>query len=121
MAEQENRFPSEKRAEPRIEAGQFHSVEINPGIPLPIYQFNLRDVSDNGVCILVKADSPILEHLKVGQVMDLKYYAMDGSKANIVRQLKTKIRHITKGTPGHYNGHCLVGVAILNDSDEDLE
>jgi hypothetical protein len=35
--------------------------------------------------------------------------------------LKTKIRHITKGTPGHYNGHCLVGVAILNDSDEDFE
>jgi hypothetical protein len=121
MAEQEYRSPTEKRAEPRIEAGQFHSVEINPGSPLPIYQFNLRDVSDNGVCILVKADSPILEHLKVGQVMDLKYYAMDESKANTVRRLKTKIRHITKGTPGHYNGHCLVGVAILNDSDEEFE
>ncbi len=53
--------------------------------------------------------------------MKLKYYAMDESKANIVRQLKTKIRHITKGTPGHYNGHCLVGVAILNEADADLE
>jgi hypothetical protein len=121
MAEPENRSPTEKRTEPRIEAGQFHSVEINPGIPLPIYQFNLRDVSDSGVCILVKADSPILEHLNVGQVLDLKYYAMDESKSNIVRQLKTKIRHITKGTPGHYNGHCLVGVAILNEAEEDFK
>ena len=121
MAEPENCSSTEKRTEPRIEAEQFHSVEINPGIPLPIYQFNLRDVSDSGVCILVKADSPILEHLNVGQVLDLKYYAMDESKSNIVRQLKTKIRHITKGTPGHYNGHCLVGVAILNEADEDFK
>ena len=57
----------------------------------------------------------------MGQVLDLKYYAMDESKANFVRQLKTKIRHITKGTPGHYNGHCLVGVAIFSEADEDLE
>ncbi|MDZ7579533.1 MAG: PilZ domain-containing protein [Deltaproteobacteria bacterium] len=120
MAVQENRLPAEKRSEPRIEAGQFHSVEINLGVPLPIYQFNLRNVSDTGVCILVKQDSPILQHLKVGQVLELKYYAVDESKANIVRRFKTEIRHITKGTPGHYNGHFLVGVAIFSAAQEDL-
>jgi hypothetical protein len=87
-------------------------------MPLPIYQFNLRDVSESGVCILVKQDSPILEHLKVGQILDLKYYATDESKTNTTRQLTTEIRHITKGTPGHYNGHCLVGVAISQETDE---
>ncbi len=115
MAHPENRVPTEKRSEPRIEAEQFHSVEINMGLPLPIYQFNLRDISDNGVCILVREDSPILEHLKVGQILDLKYYARDDSKCNIIRQLKTRIRHITRGTPGHFNGHHLVGVAIDGD------
>jgi hypothetical protein len=96
-----------------MDVERFHSVEINLGAPLPIYQFNLRDMSDNGVCILVKEDSPILEHIKVGQELDLKYYALDESKANTTRQLKTTIRHVTKGKPGHYSGHFMIGVSFV--------
>lgn len=92
---------------------KFHSVEIKLDAPLPIYQFNLRDISENGVCILVKDDSPILAHLKVGQELTLKYYALDESKNNIVKEVKTKIRHITKGEPGNYKGHYMVGVMII--------
>ena len=103
----------ERRSEPRIDGERFHSVEINLGAPLPIYQFNLRDISENGVCILVKEDSPIMKRLEVGQELDLKYYALDESNSNITKQLKTKIRHITKGKPGHFNGHYMVGVLFV--------
>lgn len=96
-----------------MDVKRFHSVEIKLGAPLPIYQFNLRDISENGVCILVKEDSPILEHLKVGQELELKYYAQDDSKANVVREVQTRIRHITKGKPGHFNGHYMVGVMFM--------
>jgi hypothetical protein len=103
----------DRRSEPRMDVERFHSVEINLGAPLPIYQFNLRDISENGVCILVKEDSPIIENIKVGQELDLIYYAMDVSRGNITKQLKTTIRHITKGKPGHYKGHYMVGVSFV--------
>lgn len=105
----------DRRSKPRTDVERFHSVEINLGAPLPIYQFNLRDISENGICILVKEDSPILEKIKVGQELDLIYYASDASKANITKRLKTTIRHITKGKPGHYKGHFMVGVSFADD------
>lgn len=117
MGEERKREIEDRRSEPRLEEGRFHSVEINLGAPLPIYQFNLRDVSEKGVCILVRENSPILKRIKVDQELDLKFYATDESKANIVKQMKTRIRHITKGTPGHYSGHCLVGVSVLDESE----
>ena len=113
MSNQTKSSSDERRSEPRTDVMQFHSVEIKLDAPLPIYQFNLRDISENGVCILVKEDSPILEHLKVGQELDLKYYALDDSKSNVVKEVKTKIRHITKGKPGNYKGHYMVGVMVV--------
>ena len=112
MKKEVNSSSDERRSEPRKDVKRFHSVEINLGAPLPIYQFNLRDISENGVCILVKEDSPILENIKVGQELNLIYYASDSSKTNITKQLKTTIRHITKGKPGHYRGHYMVGVSF---------
>ena len=103
----------DRRSVPRRDVERFHSVEINLGAPLPIYQFNLRDISENGVCILVKEGSPIIEHIKVGQELDLKYYASDESNTKRVKQLKTKIRHVTKGKPGNFNGHYMVGVSFV--------
>ena len=113
MKKEANSSSEERRSEPRMDVERFHSVEIKLAAPLPIYQFNLRDISENGVCILVKEDSPILDHIKVGQELDLKYYAIDESKANITKQLKTKIRHVTKGKPGHFGGHVMVGVSFV--------
>jgi len=54
-----------------------------------------------------------MKRLEVGQELDLKYYALDESNSNITKQLKTKIRHITKGKPGHFNGHYMVGVLFV--------
>ena len=64
--------PVEKRAEPRTTLEKMRSVELK--LPnLPIYVFRVKDNSPNGICVLVKADSDILNHIQEGQVLNLKY------------------------------------------------
>lgn len=101
----------ERRSEPRTLTEGLYSVEINLGGSIPIYQFKLRDISANGACILVKDDSPILNYLKVGQVLNMKYYSTD--RSNPTEFLASEIRHITKAEPGRFEGHYLVGVLVL--------
>jgi hypothetical protein len=112
MADQnnENSF-RERRSEQRRKAEKFHSVEFNLGGAVPIYQFGLRDISENGACILVKKDSPILQHLKVGQVMSMKFY--EQGIYNPATLLKSEIRHISPGKPGDNEDLVMIGIRIL--------
>ena len=105
----------EKRSEPREITEGLYSVEINLGGSVPIYQFKLRDISPNGACILVREDSPILKHLKVGQVLDMKYYSTD--RSNPSEFFKSEIKHITRSGPGEFRGHYMIGVLVLEKRD----
>jgi hypothetical protein len=112
MAEHElNKSFVEKRSEPRTLTADLYSVEINLGGSIPIYQFQLRDTSPSGACILVREDSPILKHLSVGQQLDMKYYSMD--KSNPTEYFKSEIMHITKSDSRRLKGHYLVGVRLV--------
>jgi hypothetical protein len=71
------------------------------------------DISPKGICVLVKEDSDLLNHLKVGDILDLKYYTTDSSRP--IEYLKTEIRHITKDEKGRFKGLYLVGLSILED------
>ncbi|RJR27223.1 MAG: hypothetical protein C4582_00835, partial [Desulfobacteraceae bacterium] len=84
------------------------------GPPLPIYQFALKDISSKGMCIIVRDGSPILKHLREGQMLELKCYSRDEFKSNITKSLRAEIRHITNGEPWHYKGSFLVGLLILD-------
>ena len=105
----------EKRSEPRTRTEDLYSVEINLGGSIPIYQFQLRDTSPSGACILIREDSPILKHLHVGQQLDMKYYSMD--KSNPTEYFKSEIMHITKSDTARLKGHYLVGVRLLAKSN----
>lgn len=104
-------FPNERRVEARQDAEGFYSVEIKAAETLPIYQFKLRDVSENGACIFVKEKSELLDFLKIGQIMDMKYYSSD--PMNPVQFIKTEIKHITQTDENRHKGHCLIGLKIL--------
>ena len=117
MADQNNhKSVAERRAEHRKKAGEYHSVEFNLGGAVPIYQFGLRDISENGACVVVKKDSPILEHIEVGQVLKLKFY--ERGIYNPATQLKSEIRHITAGTPGNNEELVMIGIRILERSEK---
>jgi hypothetical protein len=102
---------NEKRSEPRNIIDQYYSVEFSiQGCPFT-YQFKIWNISRKGICVLVKEDSELLNYLKVGDTLNLKYYTTDTSKP--IEFLRTEIRHITKDEAGRFKGLFLVGLSIF--------
>lgn len=100
----------ERRSEKRSAADKYYSVQFQPkGLP-SVYQFKIRNISSKGLCILIKNDSQVLEHLKVGDSLKMTYYAEDSTTHT--RIMQTRIKHISPGKPGHFEGHHLVGLVI---------
>ena len=101
----------EKRSEPRKILDQYFSVEFSVNSMLPVHQFKVRDVSPSGIGILVNESSAVFDHLKVGNVLEMKYNPRNSS--DLPEFLQTEISHITKMEQGQYKGHYLVGMLIL--------
>jgi len=101
----------EKRSETRGTPKAFHGASIKL-VGVPLYQFKLKDTSENGASILVKEDSFMLNYLEVGQILNISFSSELESDHN--GDFETEIVHITKMEEGRYNGHYLVGVRILN-------
>ena len=101
----------EKRSEPRTVIDQYYSVEFSIGNEAFLYQFKIWDMSSKGMCLLIKEDSAVLKHLKVDDIINMKYHKIDSPKPG--EYLKTKIRHITKDDEGRFKGHYKVGLLIL--------
>ena len=102
---------TERRSEARKVLDRHFSVEFSVNRMLPIHQFRVRDVSPTGLGILVNEGSAVLEHLKVGQVLEVRFNPKDPSDPP--ESLNTEIRHITKMEHGPYRGHYLVGMLVL--------
>jgi len=108
---------SEKRYESRTEVDQYYSVELSIPDASLIYQFRIWNLSSRGICIVVKKDSDLLEHLKVGNILNMKYYPTDSSCPT--EYLKTQIKHITKDKQGRFRNHVLVGLFIIEKQGSD--
>jgi len=102
---------TERRSEPRTIMDQFYSVEFSIADIPSLYQFKIWDMSSRGMCLLVKEGSEILERIKVGDIVDMRYYTIEAAKPTEYK--KTEIIHITKDTEGRFKGHYLVGISIL--------
>lgn len=100
-----------RRAEVRICHDQYHSVQFTKTGLCMIYQFKIWNIAKEGMCILVRQDSTVMNHLKVGDLLDMEYYSGQGTDP--VDQAKTQIKHITKNEDGHFKGHYLVGLSKL--------
>jgi len=103
---------NEKRKEQRTNA-ELSSVEFSVNTFALTYQFKILETSDSGMSILIKDDSAILEHLKEGQELDMKYYPENESETPKV--LKTKIIHITRSDSNRLRGHFQVGIQLLDE------
>ena len=101
----------ERRSKQRIPPERYYSVQFSVKDLAYIYQFKIRDVSTEGLCILVDENSEVLKHLKAGDVIDMKYYLSESM--GTTEALKTEIRHVTKDADKRFKGHCQVGLLIL--------
>ena len=63
------------------------------------------------MCILVKDGSDVLKHIEVGDTIEMTYYLADTQ--GVHETLNTQIKHITKNDDGRFEGHFMVGLAIL--------
>ena len=100
----------EKRSAKRAIPTGFNIAEIKlTGIPL--YQFKIKDISDSGASLLVKEDSAMINHLEVGQSLEIKLHSE--SQAGLNGYFEAKIKHITKIEEGRYKGHYSIGVRIV--------
>lgn len=114
---------SDRRSEQRQPSLKYHSVEMKLA-SLPIYLFKLKEVSSNGASFMVKEDSAILKHLKVAQVLNMRYHADDEKQPSEV--YRSEIKHITKALENPHKGHYAVGIRLLErltpaDPQDDLE
>jgi len=99
------------RQEPRKVVDKYYSVEFSIEALEPVYQFRIWNLSERGMCVLVREDSAVLNHLQEGKIFKMKYYPIDfPGKAE---QLETEVRHISKDDKGRFKGHFMVGLLIL--------
>ena len=101
------------RSEERKIADQYHSVEFMIKDLGSYYQAKIRDISSRGLCVLVREDSNVIEHLRVGDILDMRYYPSQPRRP--VDEWRTEIRHITKDEQGRFKHHYLVGLSIFDN------
>jgi hypothetical protein len=103
---------SERRKEERT-AATMASVEFAVNTLELVYQFKIIETSASGMSFIIKEGSAVLEHMKEGMVIDMKYYPEGVREAP--KFLKTRIMHITKSDTPRYRGHYQVGIKLLDD------
>ena len=109
----------ERRSEPRSVADRYFSVEFSIKNLDHVYQFQIRETSSSGLCVLVKEGSAVLDHLQVGDVLNLKYNPSNLTKPP--EHLSTKIKHITRDDLGRFKGHYMVGLALSVKGQPDIQ
>jgi hypothetical protein len=102
---------AERRSETRSPVDQYSIVEFSVEGLAHLYQFKIWNISPLGIGVLVTHGSEVLKHVKVGDILDMKYYRQELTEQP--EQLKTEIKHITKDAQGRFKGNYLVGLSIL--------
>ena len=93
----------------------FHSVEFVLQSPHPIYQFKLWRSDPDHVFLLVKDNSNLLRHLKVGNILPMKYHR--GGSAFETEVCDTQIESIVNEQDGRFRGHHRVELAIIPEEN----
>jgi hypothetical protein len=100
----------DRRVELRTEAHEVYAVELACSSLAFTYKFKIWNLSSKGTCIVVRDDSAVLKQIKVGDILEMKYYTTD--TPNLPECLGTEIKHITKDEGGRFKNHTLVGLQI---------
>lgn len=109
MCSDQRRLESSESRVPLPE--HFHSVEFVLQSPHPIYQFKLWRSERNRAFLLIKDSSTLLKHLKVGNILPMKYH-YDGSALD-TEVCDTQIEKIVNEEQGRFRGHHRVELAIV--------
>lgn len=104
---------AECRNEAKTILDEFYSVQFFLSDKEILYQFKLRNISSNGLCILVKKDSPVFTELQVGDILDMEYSKPESLGDSEL--FKTQIT--SKNSHDCYTGHSIVELTIIDNKD----
>lgn len=102
-----------RSSEPKKRVDQYYSVEFAIEGLESAYQFKIWNKTSTQMSILVKENSDVLPQLKVGDTLNMRYYA--DNLIHPTQCLETAIRRITRNDQGRLKGHYLVGLELLNN------
>jgi hypothetical protein len=80
------------------------------------YQFKIWEKAPKAVSVLVKENSSLLQILKVGDLLNVKYYSSKSAYPSECQ--RTAVRHITRNDQGKLRGHYLVGLEMVENARE---
>jgi hypothetical protein len=104
---------TERISESRNMLKKYYSVQFHLNGMDEVYLFKLRDIPLNGLCILVKEDSPVLHKLKIGDILNMEYNPPESSDSP--KLLKTQVA--SKISYERSTGHSLVGLSIIDNQN----
>lgn len=89
----------------------YHCVEFTINAPHPIYQFKIRRTDEDNIFFLIKNDSRLLEKLKEGKILPMKYISGNGVVHSKI--CDTQITNIISEVDGRFRGHHRIELAVL--------
>jgi hypothetical protein len=78
----------------------------------PQYQLKVRDLSDEGTGIVVRADSSLLQRIEIGQELKVRVVLPRDYKGP-TGFYRSRVEHITEIQEGPFKGHLIVGLSFL--------
>ena len=90
---------------------KYYSVEFSVSGSHFLHQFKIRKLPASSIGVLVGKNSEIIDLLKVGDVIKMKYYPENAFLP--ADMMDTEIQSITKENQGRFNGHYIIGLGPL--------
>ena len=96
------------------EMDQWYSVLFSLRGDDHTYRSKVWDKATSSMHLLIKEPSGLLSQLKVGDTVNMSYYATD--PRNPSEYLEASVQHITKRDQGRLKGHYVIGLDIVRSS-----
>lgn len=95
-----------------VDLNQFYSVEFSVDNIKFLYQFKLWRSPTAPMFVLVKRESEMLDKLKSGDILNMKYYSTDTRCPTC--HLDTRILDIRWNDRGKFKGHYAVNLGFID-------
>jgi hypothetical protein len=92
---------------------QFYSVEFSIRNVKFLYQFKIWKIPENPAFVLVKENSDILNLIKAGDTLDMKYYS--SNPIGSTQEMPTKILGMERHHEGRFKGHYVLSLGALEN------
>ncbi|MFH0725248.1 MAG: hypothetical protein V2B19_02650 [Pseudomonadota bacterium] len=96
-----------------IDYDRFYSVEFSVGNVKFLYQFKIWRSPASPIFVLIKNGSEMLNKIKPGDVLKMKYYSTDSTRP--VCHLDTEILNIDWNHHGKFKGHYAVNLGVITN------